>query len=244
VREFTVKSFEETIDAVIAAEKGSPLGAMLVKAKKTFLKKIEPDVETQIEVLEAIRKADLQPEEIDALLSIFIKDDDGLDSALLNDAINPGTLAGKLWGPRLMMNVWDNILYTRDYHEFPENNSMVRTPTDPKAKEKMEELTKNHDIPYAVVPFATGYDELYHHKLLRLATEFYNFDLSTEMGYLQFDLFLHAYEVSPGEDTLDRVHPIPTPNHTYDELPIIKFDGYDESDDPELHEKAEGEEHH
>jgi hypothetical protein len=44
------------------------------------------------------------------------------------------------------------------------------------------------------------------------------------------DHLVHTYDISPGEQTLERSQPIPMPEHTFDELPIMKFDGWEDSD--------------
>jgi len=64
-------------------------------------------------------------------------------------------------------------------------------------------------------------------KLERLAKDFLRYDLDTEFGLAQFDTFCHEFDISAGEFTLERTHGFPPAHHTYEELPIIKFDGYD-----------------
>jgi len=64
-------------------------------------------------------------------------------------------------------------------------------------------------------------------KLERLAREFYQFDLDTDLGIASFDILCRTFDISPGELTLERTHGYPPEWHTYEELPIIKFDGYD-----------------
>jgi len=110
-------------------------------------------------------------------------------------------------------------------------------------KVALDHAAKHKDFRIGLGAFSTAFDELYHHKLIRLANEFYNFDLSSDVGMIQFELFMHAYDISPGEEGLDRIHSYPTPLHTYEELPIIKFDGFEESDDPEIHQLAHNSSH-
>lgn len=74
-------------------------------------------------------------------------------------------------------------------------------------------------------PFNSGTEEVMHLKLEALATNVLGFDLDNEVDYLMFENFCNSYDISPGEDTLDRCHSYPPPEHTYEELPIIKKDG-------------------
>jgi len=231
-------ALDEAIKDSEAAESG--LVPILQRAKERFVSLLTPDVERRLEVMGLLRSSNPKPADLDKLYSIFIKDDDGLDPVLLNDAINPGALAARLWGPKIMLSSKINVQYTRKFKdEYHTKGTWFHDISEPNIQAALTKVTQHHDITPTMLPFATGFDEIYHHKLLRLANEYYNFDLNTDMGYLQFDLFMHAYDISPGEDSLDRVHPVPTPIHTYDELPILKFDGYEESDDPELHKMGE-----
>jgi len=55
---------------------------------------------------------------------------------------------------------------------------------------------------------------------------------------LTFDHLVHTYDISPGEDTLERTHPSPPDPHTYEELPIIKFDGWEECDEEQPEDRV------
>jgi len=79
--------------------------------------------------------------------------------------------------------------------------------------------------------FASAQEMIFHMKLYRLAQDFYGLDLNTELGLMTFENMCHTYDISPGEDTLERCHTYPPDAHTYIELPVIKYDGWEYSDD-------------
>jgi len=123
-----------------------------------------------------------------------------------------------------------------EHHDHNEEHNKAHDEHIDKMKKYFQNFTKDKDIFITMTPFATGGDEIYHQQLLRLATEFYGFDLDSDLGRIQFEMFMHTYDISPGEEYLDRSHPTPTPIHSYDELPIIKYDGYEDSDDPDIYQ--------
>jgi len=95
---------------------------------------------------------------------------------------------------------------------------------DPKRFESQEE-----PIPFGS-EFNTGADRLMHIKFMRLMRDYWAIDVYSVDGLAKIDNIVHTYDLSPGEPFLDRPHPIPTPHHTYNELPIIKYDGYELAD--------------
>jgi len=46
-----------------------------------------------------------------------------------------------------------------------------------------------------------------------------------DLGLAKFDLFCRSFDIYAGEPTLERSR-YPPDYHTYDELPILKYDGY------------------
>jgi len=127
--------------------------------------------------------------------------------------------------------MYDREVFEHHGHKNEQHDKHVE-----QMKKYFEKITKDKDINITMAPFGTAIDTIYHEQLKRLATEFYGFDLDTDLGRLQFEMFMHTYDISPGEEYLDRSHPTPTPIHTYDELPIIKYDGYEDSDDPDIYQ--------
>jgi hypothetical protein len=52
--------------------------------------------------------------------------------------------------------------------------------------------------------------------------------MTSEEGMAMIDQLVHTYDISSGESTLDRTQPVVMPMHSFDELPIMKYDGYDD----------------
>jgi hypothetical protein len=185
-------------------------------------------------ILEELLHTDLSSAQQKDLLSIF-EVQDGASNALLNDVLNAHPIAAKLLGDRLDMFFRDFISYTQNYKEGAET-LFPDVSTDPafekgwKKDPHFQSPTPNH------LPFGSPLEEVYQWKLERLA-QLFNLDLSTTLGLSQFDILSHSYDLSPGELTLERTHTYPAFYHTYEELPIIKYDGYDPFEDP--HSKTE-----
>jgi len=195
---------------------------------------LEPENQKKLRLLDLLNRVELTSEEKADLLAPFT--DKANDDALLNDVLNAHPIAERLWGDRSLMMASENIHYTKHY-EVLDDNGLYKDEhhLHPKVAAripKSQSLFAAAPImgPY---PFNSGIEEIMHWKLQYLAEKFLGFDLTSDLGIAQFDSFVHNFEVSPGEETLDRVHGYPPPLHTYDELPIIKFDGWDEADVPE-----------
>jgi len=67
-------------------------------------------------------------------------------------------------------------------------------------------------------------------KLERLA-EWYGMDLDNENDMVRFSVFMHQFDLSPGERTLDWTVDSLPPEHTFEELPIIKLVDGDKIED-------------
>jgi len=242
---FTKDAISKTIDEAIVKESSSKANNSILKqVKETLTSLFSSGIGRDLELYGQLRTADLDDITLEELYQFFLEGkssaafDSEVDDTLLNDALHPNPIAARLWGNNIMLKSWENLKFTKIYHENPGNyTSDFDSPQSQKQFANVD--GDKYDYLPEIIPFSTGFDELYHHKMLRLAEDFYNFRIDTDLGAVQFDLFCRAYEISPGEDTLDRVHPFPTPEHTYEELPIIKFDGYEESDDPDIYKLAE-----
>jgi len=184
------------------------------------------------EIIHMLDKATLDVKQLTRLVSIF--NDDSFSESLLNDVLNPHPIAAKLWSDRIaaLTSTESWVEYTKTFHE---GKVSLFKPFD--EIPKLSNWGKQQFFMFnpAYTEFNTGLEEILHWKLQRLAGQYYGLDLTVMLDQTRFNEFLHTYEVSPGEDTLDRVHVCPPPHHTYEELPIIKFEGYEESDDPQHH---------
>jgi len=202
------------------------------------------DVRADLELMSLLRGATLTERQQDEILQIFRGDVDqqpdvgAYEDHVLLDALNPHPVAMRLWGHRLRELTAPDVTYTEEFIEGSDTNFLREKDYTP----AMEQLFENPvnlgapSMPHG--EFNTAQDEIYHFKLIRLAEDFYDLDLNTELGLMTFDHICHAYDISPGEDTLERCHSSPPDPHTYEELPIIKYDGWDECDDPPPEEEA------
>jgi len=179
-------------------------------------------------LLMELSNTELTPVQTDELLSIFtIQPHEGASNAVLNDVLNAHPLAAKMVGERIGEFLKDYVSYTETYKEgadtlFPDASHDPHVESAYRKDAHFDSPTPNHP------PFNSPIEEIYQWKLERLA-QIFNFDLGTPLGLSQFEIFSHNYDLSPG-DSLDRVHALPPWYHTYEELPIIKFDGYDPLD--------------
>jgi hypothetical protein len=192
---------------------------------------LKPENQRKLRLLDLLNRVELTSDEKAELLAPFT--DKANDDALLNDVLNAHPIAERLWGDRSLMIASDNLHYTKHYEDLDDNGLFKdehHVNQDVLAKLREKRFAAPIMGPY---PFNSGIEEIMHWKLQYLAEKFLGFDLTSDLGIAQFDSFVHNFEVSPGEETLDRVHGYPPPHHTYDELPIIKFDGWDEADVPE-----------
>jgi len=158
-------------------------------------------------------------------LSIF-EDNSGSDE-LLNNVLNPHPIAARLMGDRVERLCLEYVQYTKHFDEgaetlFPDIDSK------PRYRAYYEEFRPEIDAVAPVhPPFNTAMEDIFQLKLDRMAREFFKFNLDTDLGLAKFDLFCRSFDISAGEQTLERTHAYPPDYHTYDELPIVKFDGYD-----------------
>jgi len=244
----TSEAISAAIDKGLAAEAGNARNTtILSQVKAAFNALFTKQNSRDLEVFALLRTANLDQEKLDDLYNFFLKTPafpSEITDKLLGDVLHPNPISAKLWGDILMANSYEAIEYQRKFHDLP--GSFTSDFSAPEVQHQYNNISKNGEYTFvpAAIPFTSGFDELYHAKLLRLANDYYNFNVESDVGAIQFDLFQHAYDISPGEDSLDRVHPFPMPEHTYEELPVIKFDGYEESDDPEIHKLSQGSDHH
>jgi hypothetical protein len=61
-----------------------------------------------------------------------------------------------------------------------------------------------------------------------LMASYYGIDMTSEEGMAMVDQLVHNYDISSGETTLDRSQAVAMPMHSFDELPIMKYDGWDD----------------
>jgi len=181
---------------------------------------------------------ELAPALQDELFSVF-NSHEGASDSVLNDVLNAHPIAAKLLGDRLETFFTQHYEYTKHYKEgqetlFPHASTHPRFEKHWKSNTHLESPTPNG-------PHNSALDEIYVMKLERLAKQFFHYNLDTPLGLSQFEVLSNTYDLSPGEPSLDRVHGYPPAYHTYEELPIIKYDGYDPFEEVDHHNtKQEG----
>jgi len=124
----------------------------------------------------------------------------------------------------------------RKYNDGNESRFIPENEMDDQQKFILKKCEEQHpEFPSMVSPpvsngFPTGQDHIFHLKLQRLLNDFYGLDPFSEEGVAMIDQLIHSYDISPGEDTIERINAIPMPFHTMAELPIIKYDGWEYCD--------------
>jgi len=181
-------------------------------------------------MLHLIGEADVSADQLLELADSFA--DHTFPDELLNDVANPHPISARLLGDRVAYMSYDKINYTKRFDEGDWSNYRDVDHLSPAEKADFDKKMWDTDLLDSPTPmhppFNTALEEIIHLKLIRLAEDVFEMDLGTDIGIASFDRLLHEFDISPGEETLDRCHPNPPPHHTYDELPILKFDGYAE----------------
>jgi len=187
-------------------------------------------------IVAELLSVELSPALQDELFSVF-SNHEGASDAVLNDVLNAHPIAAKLLGDRLETFFTEHFEYTKHFKEG-EETLFPHASTHPRFEKHWK--TNNHiDSPTPNGPHNSALDEIYVLKLERVARQFFNYNLDTPLGLSQFEVLANTYDLSPGEPSLDRVHGYPPAYHTYEELPIIKYDGFDPFDEAE-HPTKEG----
>lgn len=226
---------QEAIDTTLAKDNSETTKKRAKELKELTDSVLDPETQETLYLLHLFdRSVGLNPEQMENLIEPFLKFDPlkDVDDGILNNVINPSPVAAKLWGDRLAMFGHTYGAYQKTFVEGQET-LYHHIDSDPRFRKFLDNTFMD---PFAY-PFNSAVEEIIHLKLERLAEDYFGFDLSTDAGQLMFENFVHAYDISPGEDTLDRTHSYPPAFHTYEELPIIKFDGWDEADVPEDYEE-------
>jgi len=237
----TVSSLPESADTFIkdvievARSLGNTKSAEAVV--KTVQKISDPKVAKQLKLVDLLSRDEISIEQIARLVEPF--QENTPEEAALIDIVNSHPVAERLWGDRMAwLSTHENVYYKKHYEEGDESGVYTEASEGVKDhRAKRVEKFLHSDAAEAPVmayyPFSCAFAEITHWKLQALAIRFLGFDLDSDLGATQFESFCHNYDISPGESTLDRLHRYPPDLHTYEELPIIKFDGWDEADVPE-----------
>eukprot|EP01126_Amoeba_proteus_P011542 TRINITY_DN1466_c0_g1_i5.p1 TRINITY_DN1466_c0_g1~~TRINITY_DN1466_c0_g1_i5.p1 ORF type:complete len:660 (-),score=147.40 TRINITY_DN1466_c0_g1_i5:442-2421(-) len=195
----------------------------------TFL---DPHTVTDVELLSQLLHGNFTERQEDEFFSVFRNDfltEEDVSDQILLDVVGPSPVSQRLFGNLIEQLLVPKTDYTGEYFEGGDP-----IPNSADALKRFDAKLNEEKAPFLLVPdtkFPTSMEQLNHLRLLKLATEHYDIDIETPSGLAQFDHLIHSFDISPGEPTLDRCHPYVPDLHTYEEMPIIKFDAYEECDD-------------
>lgn len=206
------------------------------RAKDILSFLLTPDVKQDLDIIDTLRVKVLTNEQQFHLFSFFAND--SIPEELAVNVALPHPIAQSLMGDRADVLSRDTVVYSEEYPDALRSNFLNVDELPPHAKKYL-----NHPglkFPkYSLYDFPSAPATIYHYKLLRLAATVFGIDVSTPLGLADFDHLVNTYDISPGELLLDRVHSNPPDHHTYNELPIIKFDGWDYADEDDLPSEPE-----
>jgi len=194
---------------------------------------VSPEIQSDLELLSLFKTCDLSFKQKELLLEPFLNDSSlslDIDDEIMFNIANPNLIAYSLFGDRI------SVLCNRQHTEYEgkfvdgsDTTLATRTTKEEAEKKNADFLDYVLKSPnFSRPPFNSGQEHLFHMKFERLLTDFYGVNFQSIEGLAVVDSIVHTYDVSPGEDNIERCHAFPIPAHTYDELPIIKYDGYDE----------------
>lgn len=205
-----------------------------MKASVDFI--LEENTQGTLELMQLLQSTPISDRRLNEIAAVFSTEKaDPASDDLLNQVLNPHPVAQKLWATRVQYLCMDHTSYTEEFMYGNETLSL-REKNWPREKKPYdiglidnEEVLARHEFPRELY-FNSAQEELFHAKLFRLADDYLDLNLGSDAGILAFENFVHTYDVSPGEATLERCFSGPPPAHTFAELPIIKFDGWEEAD--------------
>jgi len=175
-----------------------------------------------VEVINTVIKSKPTPEQLNQILELFASKNTSPQLDSINKRIQTENPIGDaLWSHYIPALNKEILVYTQHYSEAPK--SRLRNVEDIKdlptglslidiiRKAEIEPIKRN-----------TAAEDIITLKLERLA-EWYGMDLENENDLVRFSVFMHQFDISPGERTLDWTVDSLPPEHTFEELPIIKL---------------------
>lgn len=228
----TLLSLVEQAHKTVVAGGDAKKIAESTKMKSAVDLLLDPSVQGDLEIMQLLESTNVTDRRLHEIADLFAPASDPASDELLLQALNPHPVAQKLWGARVQFLCQDHAEYTETYKE---GNETIWKREGDWPMEKKPHLAALHldEVSYPLARdlyYPSSQDEIFHMKLFRLADEFLDLNLGSDGGILAFENFVQTYDVSPGEATLERCFSSPPPAHTFAELPIIKFDGWEEAD--------------
>lgn len=205
--------------------------ALSLRMKEAVDAVLETNVQADLEIMHLLETTHITDRRKAEIAAIFAPASDPASDELLNEVLNPHPIATKLFGTRVKYMCLERPVYTEEFNTG--NETIMRREKDWVDSPILK--TTDFSNPSLIIAnddgFNSGQDELTHLKLIRLADSFLGINLASDSGVFEFENFVHTFDISPGEATLERTTTSPAPHHTFAELPIIKFDGWEDADE-------------
>jgi len=191
----------------------------------------KPNAEEFLELTQIVSNSDsITYDKAEQVFAAFsdknVKDDDSILKKI--SQLNP--VADALLRNNLISISVPGITYTGDYQEVSGMKAVTTDPGVSPGRQNWNPTTAifNSNVGLNLPNYAA--EQIIDLKLERLAT-FYGLNINNDIDAVKFDMFMHEFEVSPGEYGLDWVMQYPPDHHTYEELPIVKIPSDEDVDD-------------
>jgi len=173
-----------------------------------------------IEVIDLIVSSNPSSEQMESILELFVdKSQSPSQYQDINKRIQKFNPIGEaLWSSYIPALSQDHIQFTEHYSEEP--NSRLRNISDLPSGMSLADIIRTGETEPKVPN--TAHEQIMDLKLKRLA-RWYGMNLENENDMIKFNIFMKEFDVSPGEKTLEWTVPSNPPEHTFEELPIIKI---------------------
>jgi len=175
------------------------------------------------EVIDMIINANPTEEQLKSLLDMFDDKKGSHELYELNRKLQCNNVIGQqLFGTYIPAISRDLIHFTEHYHEAP-RDKVIETediPDQVKSKYSLIDLVRMAETKPR--EFNTALEQITDMKIERLAS-WYGWNVDIEKDLYEFNLFMNEFDLSPGERTLEWCLDTHPPEHTMEELPIIKL---------------------
>jgi len=190
-----------------------------------------PNAEQVLELTQLVANADdLTVEKTEQMFNVFsdknVKDDENLIKRIT--LYNP--VGEALLGNNLVALSVPGVTYTEDFHECSGMRLKQDDPAESKDRKGWNPTTAifNGNVGFCDTHVAS--EQIMNLKLARLAS-LYGLNLDNDVDLIRWNVFLDTHEISPGEHGLEWVLDFPPPEHTFEELPIVKIPSDEDVED-------------
>jgi len=169
-----------------------------------------------------VYKAKPTQEQLQKILDSFALKNTSPQMDKINERLQiENSVGDALWSNYIPALSRDILVYTQHYSESPKPRlKEVDQDNFEKLGIKITDIIRKGEI--EPKKRNTAHEDIVSLRLERLAN-WYGLDLDDENDIIRFNAFMNQFDVSPGERTLDFVHDSLPPEHTFEELPIMKL---------------------